>query len=133
MRKNRFGPAFDSSIYSGMDYADTRKDVRKWVPYSIEVIGSREDYAKWQEYQEQESRQRLLESETKAALRRNKAVDKFMAPPMPLTGVSFALDGTLVDLSTGREWGSPRASKRLIDHFKTFCSNIWNNAFDSER
>lgn len=28
---------------------------------------------------------------------------------------------------------APQPPKRLYDHFKTFVSNIWTNAFDSER
>ncbi len=48
------------------------------------------------------------------------------APPKPTEAQKAHLQACVDELF-------PEPRKGLIDHFKSICSKVWNNAFDSER
>lgn len=102
-------------VHPATTYADSRKQVRKALPYSIQEIGSPTDYAKWKEVEAIDAARRLLESDARNALKLEKATAAFMFIP----GVEPILE-------------TP-ALPTLKDKFLNVCATVWRNAFDSER
>ncbi len=97
--------------------------VKKSAPYSIEMIGSREDYAKWKVEQEFQKDRFLALAKAYEAKVKYKAIEAFMKPAEAVTSREHYLEALY----------QPQPPKSLMSRFKTFCANIWRDAFDSER
>lgn len=92
-----------------------RKSERKALPYSIEIIGDKFERAKWKLLEDIRLSQHQAEAAARKALKTKRAEDAWLAP---------------VELPT------PELSEKpptVFDKFKSICSKVWNNAFDSER
>ncbi len=103
-----------------MRSAIVHRQVKRALPYSIETIGSKDDYAKWKAYESIRLQQLALEADAKAAIKQDKAVKAFLSTPADV-------EPTCTQPST------QKSRNKVITKIKDLAATMWRNAFDSER